>query len=105
MRVTRDVILDLLPLYLAEEASADTKALVREYLEADPELAGIAKESAAMNLSEQAPAPLRKEKEVEAYQEAKHQLNRRIITLAATIAFSTLGIMAAAFSGLLLLMR
>jgi hypothetical protein len=105
MKITRDVVLDLLPLYLAEEASADTEALVREYLEADPELARIAKESASMRLSEQTPAPMRKEKEMEAYQEAKHQLNRRVITLAAIFAFSTLGIAAAALVGILLLMR
>jgi anti-sigma factor RsiW len=105
MKVTRDVILDLLPLYLAEEASADTKALVRKYLDADPELARVVRESASIRLSEQTPPPLRKEKEMEAYQEAKHRLNRRVITLAAIFAFSTLGIVAAAFIGLLLLTR
>ena len=39
MNVTREVILDLLPIYLAGEASPATKALVAEYLEQDPELA------------------------------------------------------------------
>lgn len=39
MNVTREVIIDLLPLYLAGEASADTRALVEEYLEQDTELA------------------------------------------------------------------
>ena len=39
MKVTRDVVLDLLPLYLAGEASADTRALVEAYLATDPELA------------------------------------------------------------------
>jgi predicted anti-sigma-YlaC factor YlaD len=38
MRVTRDVVLDLLPLYVAGEASADTRALVDEFLGQDPEL-------------------------------------------------------------------
>jgi hypothetical protein len=105
MKVTRDVILDLLPLYLAEEASADTKALVGEYLEADPELARVARESASMRLSEQTPAPLGKEKEMEAYKEARHQLNKRIVALAGIFAFSTLAIVAAALIGLLLLTR
>ena len=40
MRITRDVINDLLPAYLAEEASTDTIALVEEFLRQDPELAG-----------------------------------------------------------------
>ena len=39
MNVTRDVIHDLLPVYLAGEASADTRALVEEYLRAHPEVA------------------------------------------------------------------
>src|ERR1700676_4404489 len=39
MNVTRDVILDLLPLYLSGEASAATRTLVEEYIKQDPELA------------------------------------------------------------------
>lgn len=39
MNVTREVILDLLPVYLAGEASPDTRRLVEEYLEQDPALA------------------------------------------------------------------
>lgn len=39
MRVTRDVILDLLPLYSAGEGSADTRKLVESYLATDPSLA------------------------------------------------------------------
>jgi anti-sigma factor RsiW len=38
MKVTRDVVMDLLPLYVAGEARADTRALVEEFLEGDPEL-------------------------------------------------------------------
>ena len=40
MNVSRNVIHDLVPLYLADEASADTRALIEEFLAADPELAG-----------------------------------------------------------------
>jgi hypothetical protein len=36
--VTKDVVSDLLPVYLAGEASNDTKALVEEFLVRDPEL-------------------------------------------------------------------
>jgi hypothetical protein len=39
MNVTREVILDLLPVYAAGEASEDTRALIEEYLQQDPELA------------------------------------------------------------------
>lgn len=38
MTITRDVVMDLLPLYVAGEASADTRALVEEFLRQDPEL-------------------------------------------------------------------
>ncbi len=39
MEITRDVILDLMPLVLAGEASNDTSRLVEQYLEQHPELA------------------------------------------------------------------
>lgn len=39
MNVTREVILDLLPLYLAGEASPATRALVEEYVKQDADLA------------------------------------------------------------------
>lgn len=40
MTITRDVVKDLLTVYLAGEASADTRALIEDYLRTDPELAG-----------------------------------------------------------------
>lgn len=85
MEVTRNVILDLLPLYLANEVSEDTSALVREYLEKDEELANIAKKLKSDELPGNAPMPLTKEDKVEAYREAKRQLFQRTITLAAII--------------------
>lgn len=39
MTVTRDVILDLLPLYSAGQVTADTRALVDEFLKTDPDFA------------------------------------------------------------------
>ena len=39
MTVTRPVIVDLWPLYVSGEASAETRALVDEFLQNDPELA------------------------------------------------------------------
>jgi anti-sigma factor RsiW len=44
MKVTRDVVMDLLPLYVAGEACADTRALVEEFLDGDPELRRQVKE-------------------------------------------------------------
>ena len=39
MRITRDVVYDLLPAYFAGEVSADTRALIDEFLSTDPEFA------------------------------------------------------------------
>ena len=47
MNVTRQVVTDLLPIYLAGEASGDTKALVEEYFRQDPDFERIARSVAA----------------------------------------------------------
>ena len=87
MEVTRNVILDLLPLYLADEVSADTRALVEAYLETDPDLVRIAEQARAMELAEDVPVPLDKEDEMEAYEEAKRVILRRTAIWALLIAF------------------
>ena len=102
MRITRKIIIDLLPLYLSKEASEDTNALVREYLETDPELAEMAKETADLRLPEDAPVPLTWEDKMKAYKEAKRYMFMRTIFLAAIISFSVLaflalGLLAAAY--------
>ena len=43
MTVTRDVILDLLPLYFAGEVSADTRTLVDDFLKSDPDFARMSR--------------------------------------------------------------
>ncbi len=45
MTPTRDVVVDLWPLYVSGEASADTRALVETFLEQDPEFAERLRES------------------------------------------------------------
>jgi anti-sigma factor RsiW len=42
MNVTREVIYDLLPAYFAGDVSDDTRALVEEYFESDPEFGRMA---------------------------------------------------------------
>jgi hypothetical protein len=42
VKITRDVIYDLLPAYFANEATADTRALVEEFFESDPEFGRMA---------------------------------------------------------------
>ncbi len=103
MDIPRNVILDLLPLYIADEASPETRVLVAEYLESDPELARIADKLSGDELLDEVPIPITKEHEMEAYQEAKLQQRRYIITLVAVIVFIFLFMMIAALAGLFFL--
>ena len=56
MKLDPAVIQDLLPLYLAGEASPATRRLVEEHLAADPELARLAHDAVDPELSRLAPA-------------------------------------------------
>jgi hypothetical protein len=91
--VTRNVILDLLPLYVAGEASTDTNALVAQYLKSDPELAKTADRLAAPNLSE-VPVPLAREAEMKAYVKATERLLYRTFGLGALIIVVIVGLIA-----------
>ena len=93
MEITKNVIIDLLPLFIAKEASADTVSLVREYLESDPELAEMAKETADTKLPDDAPVPLTWEDKMEAYKEAKRLMLVRTIMLAGIISVSVLALL------------
>jgi hypothetical protein len=57
MKVTRDVVKDLLTMYIAGEASSDTRALVEEWLRSDPELARQAEQGDSVTLPEVPPLP------------------------------------------------
>ena len=105
MEITRNVILDLLPLYLADEASVDTRALVEKYLETDPELAKIAQQSAATELPGDIPIPLTEEDKMEAYKKAKLLMTLRTLLLAALIAFAFLSALGVLVLGLLVTSR
>ena len=102
MEITRDVILDLLPLYMEDEVSADTRALVEKYLETDPELAEIAEQTEKMDFPGDIPVPITMEDKMKAYREAKRFIFLRTTVLAVTISFTlvcllSLGLVAAAF--------
>jgi anti-sigma factor RsiW len=83
--VTKDVILDLLPLYLAGEVSEETAVLVKKHLESDPELAETAKEMAKADSLNKVPIPFRKETAMETYQEAKKWMTIRVLGIAAIV--------------------
>jgi hypothetical protein len=71
MEITRDVILDLLPLYVANEVSEDTKKLVEEYMETDLEMRKIALQTAMAELAGDIPSPLTEEDKLKAYRKTR----------------------------------
>jgi len=84
-KITRNVILDLMPLYLAGEASQDTKELVEAYLESDKGLAEMANKSTTFDLPKDVPVPLEKDQALQLYIEAKRQMTIRIAIIGLTI--------------------
>ena len=58
MNVTREVILDLLPVYLSGDGSPATRALVEEYLKQDEEFAGRIRLQCAENFAAALPSSL-----------------------------------------------
>lgn len=88
MEITRNVIIDLLPLYIAGEASEDTQTLVEAYLHNDLQLAKIAEHSASLEgrALEAAPTPEKSDNEMEAYKEARRIINQRTVVWAVILA-------------------
>ena len=100
MTITRDVVSDLLPLYDAGEASADSRELVEMFLREDAEFARTVRagrRGAELVRDSQAPAaPARLE--LEALEKTRALLKRRTWTLALAIFFTCMPF-AFAFSG------
>jgi hypothetical protein len=86
MEISRNVILDLLPLYLADEVSPDTRALVEMYLETDPELAEVAKQSLSLDFPGKIPVPLTQEDKMKAYRKTRWVMFLYVVILAVLIA-------------------
>jgi anti-sigma factor RsiW len=80
MKVTQNVVHDLLPAYIAGEASADTVALVEEFLQSDPDLARTV-ESLRANPLLELPIVLRPTKEKETLNMTKQLLRWRGILM------------------------
>jgi len=77
MNVTREVIVDLLPLYLAGEASPASRALVESYLKTDPELARQIRVQWAQNLKTIGGSGLPPELELRSLQRTRRLLSRQ----------------------------
>lgn len=88
MNITRDVVKDLLALYLAGDASPDTRAVVEDWLRTDADLARQVAEARRADLP---PVP-RPDPSAEklALMRTRSRLRWRAITLGAAIYFTTL---------------
>ena len=73
-KIPQHVILDLLPLYLAEEVSRETRELIEEYLKTDPQLATLAEQVKHAPSLQEIPAPINKETEMEALKKVKKMM-------------------------------
>jgi hypothetical protein len=81
MEITKNVILDLLPLYLADEVSEDTRILVEKFLETDKELASLAKQSAALEIPGDIPVSLTDEDKMKTYKKTRWLLFLTVVIL------------------------
>ena len=84
MKVTRDVIYDLLPGYFSGDVSPDTRALVDEFLQQDPEFSKMLERFRAV-FRETPPTPARGEQEV--FQRIRGDLQKRSELRGYVIAF------------------
>jgi hypothetical protein len=86
MKITRDVITDLLPVYQSGEASQDTRELVDAFLKEDPEFARLVHaEQGSLPLEHQ--PKLSKENEMETLERTKKLLKQRTWYAASGIFF------------------
>ena len=87
MKITREVITDLLPIYLSGEASQDTRDLVEAFLKEDPVFARIVNAEQSSLLSENQPN-LPKENEMKTLEKTKKLLKQRSFYMAFAILFT-----------------
>lgn len=90
MSITKDVVTDLLPLYEAGDASADSRALVEGFLLEHPEFARTVRDGRrGADLLRSAPAPAAPDRlELESLEKTRALLKRRTWTLALALFFT-----------------
>ena len=87
MTITKDIISDLFPLYVANECSPDTRVLVEEYLQRNPPEAAELRRITNTAIPRTPLSPARLD-EVSALREARRRLRRRSWLVAVAIFFS-----------------
>ena len=84
MNMTKDIINDLIPLYVANECSADTRALVEDYLQRNPQQADELRRIMDTPLPGAVP-PAKSLDETRSFREARRRLRRRSWLMAVAI--------------------
>jgi anti-sigma factor RsiW len=92
MNVTREVILDLLPVYLSGEASPATRALVEEHIKQDAELAQRIRLLLADDFAKALPPVLAPEVELRSLRRARRLLGWQRWVFGLGITFSALSL-------------
>jgi len=90
MSVTRDVVRDLLTVYLAGEASADTRAVVEEHLARDPVLKAEADAAVKGRISLPPTPPSPPTAELEVLAKTRELMKTRTSTLVTAVLFTVL---------------
>jgi len=85
MQVTRDIVIDLLPLYQSGEASKDSRAAIEEFLRRDPSLTQMTGQDTAV-----VPTTAACELERQTIMRTRATIRRRSWILAAAIWFTLL---------------
>jgi predicted anti-sigma-YlaC factor YlaD len=93
MSISRNVIMDLLPVYLAGEASEDTRTLIEEYLQTDKELAQMVTESNKTPFTQNIEAPVNKETELASLERVQAMIQRTILVTAGAVVFTCVTLM------------
>jgi hypothetical protein len=88
MQITKDVIIDLLPLFYSKECSNDTKLLVEEYLRANPDFERQVKPPLHNELPGSVPDRLDERNEMKALAKTKRLLRLRSFLMGLAIFFS-----------------
>ena len=89
MKITRDVMFDLLPAYFANEVSADTRALIDEFFTSDPEFGRMAERFRTLVKESQHSATTESKtaREKEVFDRARTRVKRRQRARASAVAY------------------
>jgi len=91
MEINKNIIMDLLPIYLSNEASRETKELVEKYLAENEDLARIVQlQRDSLNISSKIPVPLSRNHQIDAYKKTRIQIALTIV-VAAIVLLALLG--------------